>query len=33
MEEFEMQHPDVDVPASKLSLFTKDQLQTYNTYK
>ncbi len=31
MEEFE--HPDVDVPANILSLFTKDQIQIYNTYK
>ncbi|XP_046440681.1 nucleolar transcription factor 1-like isoform X1 [Daphnia pulex] len=27
MEKFKMQHPDVDVPAKKLSLLTKDELQ------
>jgi upstream-binding transcription factor len=27
MEKFKTQHPDVDVPAKKLSLLTKDELQ------
>ncbi|EFX69683.1 hypothetical protein DAPPUDRAFT_258227 [Daphnia pulex] len=30
MEKFKMQHPDVDVPAKKLSLLTKDELQIKN---
>jgi len=27
MEKFKARHPDVDVPAKKLSLLTKDELQ------